>query len=149
MYLVMEVKDRVEPRSHIEIVSTTVFPQVFCCDPVVLDLPVQLLGFVDHPTTTNRLQHRFAGGGHYHPRHVHLWPEMCPYHPPLIFLMEATILPWPCVKQPWRHLPTYERKDNLVLHQDSLTTSLQVTALLIVNLRQKPFAAVKWGHQGH
>lgn len=72
MYLVMEVKDRVEPRSHIEVVPPAVFPQVFCGDPVVLDLPVQLLGFVHHPTTTNRLQHRFAGGGHHHPRHVHL-----------------------------------------------------------------------------
>ena len=80
MYLVMEVKDSVEPRSHIEVVPTTVFPQVFRCDPVVLDLPVQLLGFVDYPTTTNRLQHRFTRGGHHHPRHIHLRPGIYPEH---------------------------------------------------------------------
>ena len=52
-YLVVEVEDSVEPRSHVEIVSSAVFFQIFRCDLVLFDLPVQLLRLVDHTVTTN------------------------------------------------------------------------------------------------
>ena len=52
-YLVVEVEDSVEPRSHVEIVSSAVLFQIFRCDLVLFDLPVQLLRLVDHTVTTN------------------------------------------------------------------------------------------------
>ena len=52
-YLVVEVENSVEPRSHVEIVSSAVFFQIFRCDLVLFDLPVQLLRLVDQTVTTN------------------------------------------------------------------------------------------------